>query len=83
MILVKLLVSIAFCSVASQGCANPTVRPAWRTLAEPQRQAYLTAIKALKQRAPGNATGDMANWNYDQFVQCHWDNIPQAHCIAV
>jgi hypothetical protein len=63
---------------ASQQCNNPTIRPAWRSLSDAQRRALLNAINAVKRRAPG-APGNMASWNFDQFVQVHYDNNGPIH----
>jgi Common central domain of tyrosinase len=68
-------------AVYTQSCTSPSTRPAWRTTMESQRQAYFAAIKALKTRPAGDFSGDMAHWNYDQFVKCHWDNVKVAHSV--
>ncbi|KAI8912405.1 hypothetical protein EDD86DRAFT_110649 [Gorgonomyces haynaldii] len=68
--------------VVLAACDNPAIRPAWRTLPEPKKQQYMRAIQKLKQRAPAPDLSNMAQINYDQFVQIHWDNVKVAHNIS-
>jgi Common central domain of tyrosinase len=78
--MLALLIQLTLTVSVFAQCTNPTVRPGWRTLPDAQRKSFLSAVKALKNR-PAGSQGNMANWNYDQFVQCHWDNVAVAHGI--
>jgi hypothetical protein len=45
---------------------------------ESSKQAFIKAVKALKNR-PLGSLGDMSSWNYDQFTKAHFDATPYAH----
>lgn len=70
-----------FCAASVVGdCANPKQRPSWRLMSEQQKSGYMNAIKQLKARPEGDAN-DWKSWNYDQFVKCHWEHVPEAHGV--
>ncbi|KAL2915643.1 hypothetical protein HK105_204828 [Polyrhizophydium stewartii] len=73
------LAVLAVSQVAAQ-CANPAVRREFRELSEADRQAYVSAVRALKAR-PKGPDNDLSQWNLDQFARLHWDRSPLAHGV--
>lgn len=61
-------------------CSNPYTRPSWKATSEPQKQAFLAAVKALKAR-PEHPSANLALWNYDQFVDAHFKAKSVAHGV--
>jgi len=49
-------------------------------MTEPQKQSFLTAVRALKNRQfNGPDNSDPATWNLDKFVRVHWDYQLDTH----
>ncbi|KAI8901868.1 hypothetical protein BC833DRAFT_535205 [Globomyces pollinis-pini] len=76
----SLLLAFLVANVAAQ-CSNPSVRKEWSQLSRGEKDAYLNAVTALKNRAPAGRT-DYARWNYNQFADLHIEMALDNHSKA-
>lgn len=71
--------AVAATNVGAQTCSSFTVRKSWFDHDEFQKQAYLSAVQALKKLPP---TGRGVLIAYDDFQEIHLAQIAQVHGTA-
>ncbi|KAI8849657.1 hypothetical protein BC829DRAFT_416697 [Chytridium lagenaria] len=82
-LLTALLAVLGTAGIANAQCSNVVIRREWNELSTGQKNAYITAIKALADRPLSYQTSDPNSISFYDFVVTHTNSASWAHANAI